>query len=234
MDTKSNAPSDFERVNALVDGELSAGERADIAARMAHDRSLVRVHATLAHLKASIGEIADEAPAPPLALRVKRSWRLRTAVGGAAALVGVALLFANYDVLPDKNGVPAHARDAMITLAGLPAKPMIPDLAAAGLKLSDVDVDRSGLLRILAATYLGRHGCRLDLRVWPSGADVPPKIGTSRRVWTSGELTYELIAHGMPGWRFTLIAESAEQETRGSGAGHRLREARTGAPPCAS
>jgi anti-sigma factor RsiW len=232
MGTETNSPSDFERINAFVDGELSPGERADVAARISEDRSLARAHATIARLKACVGEGAEAAPDGSLILPAKRSSRLPLGVG--AAVVGGLALLAIF-LQPETNLVPIAARDAVITLASLPATPMIPDLGAAGLRLSDIDVDRSGPVRILVATYLGPHGCRLDLRVRPAETAVQPADGTSRRAWMAGGLSYELVAHGMPAWRFTLIAEAAERETRSSGTdgvGRRLREARAAAAPC--
>ena len=86
--------------------------------------------------------------------------------------------------------------------------------------------------------YRGPHGCRLDLRAWPEGAEVTPGSGTSRRQWVTGELIYELTAHGMPDWRFRIIADGAEEQTRvGSDpdrVDRRLREANRGAPRCLS
>jgi hypothetical protein len=69
------------------------------------------------------------------------------------------------------------------------------------------------------------------------GEPATPLSGSSRYRWTVGNLTYELVAHGMPVWRFNIIADASELQTR-LNADHnrinrRLREARTGAPPCA-
>jgi hypothetical protein len=93
-----------------------------------------------------------------------------------------------------------------------------------------------GAVPLITANYRGPHGCRLDLRAWPTGAKAVPLDGTSRRTWTAGGLTYELVAHGMPKWRFAIIAEAAEQQTQLAAAperiDRRLREANRGAPPC--
>ena len=68
------------------------------------------------------------------------------------------------------------------------------------------------------------------------GADAPPLSGTGLHRWVTGTLVYELTAHGMPDWRFRVIADGAEQQTR-SGADparidRRLRLASRGATPC--
>jgi len=103
------------------------------------------------------------------------------------------------------------------------------------LKLIGLAID-PGKVPLIAASYRGPHGCRLDLRAWPVGAAAPVAMGTSRRSWAVGDLVYELVAHGMPQWRFAIIAEAAEQQTRlGSDperVDRRLREANIGAPPC--
>ena len=57
----------------------------------------------------------------------------------------------------------------------------------------------------------------------------PALSGTDRYSWTTGDLVYELVAHGMPKSRFAIIAGAAEQQTR-AGSDHdridrRLREA---------
>jgi hypothetical protein len=103
------------------------------------------------------------------------------------------------------------------------------------LKLIGLAID-PGRVPLFTATYRGPHGCRLDLQAWPIGSNAPALAGTSRRSWTAGDLAYELVAHGMPTWRFVIIAEAAEQQTRiGSDPARidrRLREANIGAPPC--
>ena len=128
-------------------------------------------------------------------------------------------------------------RDAVVTLAALPANPVIPHLDMGGLTLEDVKIDRAGDVRLLVASYRGPHGCLLDLRVSPAGFAVPAGVGSSRHTWEVGPLAYELVAHGMPGWRFAVIADAAERETRDGRAPdavrRRLREARAVAPPCA-
>ena len=61
--------------------------------------------------------------------------------------------------------------------------------------------------------------------------------GSSRHRWTVDDIAYELVAHGMPDWRFALISEAAERQTRSGRLPRRmeqrLREARSSAPPCA-
>ena len=238
MGTETTPPPDLEGLNALVDGELSPAERAAVAAKIAADRNFARAHATLARLKSCVIEVAEAAPAAIVTLPAKRSLALPLGLGAVAVFAcGLVALVVATVTLPDREPVPVATRDAVITLAGLPANPVVPDLGVAGLKLVDVGIDRSSDVRQLFATYLGPHGCRLDLRVRPAEVAVPPMAGTSRHAWQVDELAYELVAHGMPGWRFAMIAEAAERETRSGrvpdAVDRRLREARAAAPPCA-
>jgi hypothetical protein len=234
MDTELKN-KDLLLLNALVDGELAPQERAAIAARLAVDRDLARAYATLAKLKASIGEIAEESPVillPPVKRRIR--W-LVAAAACVAAVVGIGLL-AKSKLLFDRDAAAIIVEGpTAITLASLPAGTTIPRLDTAELKLIGLAID-PGQVPLFTATYRGPHGCRLDLRAWPIGSDAPALAGTSRRSWTSGDLVYELVAHGMPAWRFAIIAEAAEQQTRiGSDPepiDRRLRQANIGAPPC--
>ena len=126
MDTENK---DLLLLNALVDGELAPQERAAIAARLAVERDLARAYATLAKLKASIGQIAGELPAillPP----AKRRSRLLVAAAAACitAAIGIGLsvkselLFNHYAVGTSVEG------PTSITLASLPAGTTIPRL----------------------------------------------------------------------------------------------------------
>ena len=223
-------------LNALVDGELAPQERAEIAARLAVDRDFARAHATLARLKASIGEIADQVPAISL-IPPRRPVRRLVAAAAAciAAVIAIGLL-ARTDWLSDHDTTASPVEGpTAITLASLPAGATIPRLDTAGLKLVGLAIDPEKI-PVFTATYRGPHGCRLDLRAWPIGSEAPALAGTSRHNWAAGNFVYELVAHGMPAWRFAIIAEAAEQQTQAvsdpKSIDRRLREANIGAPPC--
>jgi hypothetical protein len=226
------------RLNAFVDGELTPAERAEVAAQIRAQPNFARAHATLARLKACIAESADATPSIAIAWPPRRSqgMALRIGVAGLAAVAFglVGLIAAQFGA--ERKSVPLAGQEAVVTLAALPANPVIPHLDVAGLVLEDVKVEHAGDVRLVLASYRGPHGCRLDLRVSPAGSALPVGAGSSRHGWEVGALAYELVAHGMPGWRFAIIAEAAEQETRAGtapdAARRRLREARASAPPC--
>jgi hypothetical protein len=230
--------SDFEKLNALVDGELGPADRAELAARLAVDRELASAYATLAQLKAAVAETA--ADCPPIVLARPR-WPLlrRRAVAlaaGAVLVVAIGLFATTRDWFGGEDGLLAPAEGpTAVTLASLPAGTTIPRLDTAGLKLIGLSFN-PGSVPLFSASYRGPHGCRLDLRAWRVGADAPAASGTSLRQWVVGDLVYELAAHGMPDWRFRIIADGAEQQTRVGAdpdrVDRRLREANRGAPPC--
>lgn len=228
---------DLLRLHALLDGELVPAERAEIAGRIAADRDLAHAHATFAQLKAKLSEIAADTPAIALpARRRKAIWPMAAAAACLAAIVGLGL-FAVSRQMPEQSTAALATAEGptAITLASLPAGTNIPRLDTAGLKLVGLAID-PGQVPLVTATYRGLHGCRLDFRAWPQDAEAPALTGSIRSRWTAGGLTYELVAHGMPAWRFAIIADGAEQQTRaGSDPAHverRLREANNGPPPC--
>ena len=228
---------DFLRLNGLVDGELPPAERADLAARLAVERDLARGYATLARLKAAIGESIEDMPEISLPVAKRRFWpKVAAAAVSLAAVLAVAVFVAHgYWTARGLDEGPNELPTA-ITLASLPPGTSIPRLDTAGLKLVRLDLN-PGRVPLFTAQYRGPHGCRLDLRGWPVGVPAPPLAGSSRYHWTVGDLTYELVAHGMPVWRFNIIAGAAELQTR-LNADHnrinrRLRQAEYGFPPCA-
>jgi anti-sigma factor RsiW len=224
--------SDLPRLNALVDGELDPADRAVLASRIAADRDLARAHATLARLKATVGDLAEAAPAAsPVVVRR----RLAIPAAGAAAALALLAIFA---VLApnawDEDGV-AAPEHTVITLAALPAGLVVPDLGNAGLKLAGLAMETRGGLPAVLATYNGPRGCRLELRVRADDGTTVPAIAADRRVWAVNDLVYEFVSFGMPAERFAVISSAAERATRrgeAPGDGRVLREASTGWRPC--
>lgn len=230
---------DLLRLNALVDGELPAAERAELAARLAVERDLAHGYATLARLKAATGESAEEMPdiALPTVAARRRFWpRVTLAAAGLGAVLVIGLFVAHgYRAARGVDEAPNESATAL-ALVSLPAGTTVPRLDTAGLKLVSLHLD-PGHVPLFTAHYRGPHGCHLDLRAWPAGQLPLPLAGTSRYRWTVGDLVYELVAHGMPVWRFNIIAGASELQTRRNvdhdRINRRLREARSGAPPCA-
>lgn len=227
---------ELTRLNAFVDGELLPVERAEIAARIASDRNFARAHAALARLKACVMEQADGSGAVAVRIPRRRPWGLVLGMGAAAALLLMAGGFLAIDTWRQHDATAElPATERLVRRAALPAVPVIPDLNAGGLKLIGVDVRSAAPAPALVATYVGPRGCRLELRIHDAAADRGSAEGTSRRHWTVGSLSYELVAFGMPDIRFAIIAGAAERQTRlnADPAGElQLRQARIVAPPC--
>lgn len=224
-----------ERLNALIDGELPADEQAAMADRIAAAPDLAQAYATLARLKACVIQSADEADVSGIDMPRKPGRLLPL---GAAAAAAATLLIATYFALPqrEKSAAPMADIASLVTLASLPAAPVIPDLANAGLNLVGGEIERIGTTAVMVAAYRGPRGCRLELRVHPAAIDLPATAGTIRSAWIAGDLAYELVAFGMPDGRFAAVVAAAQAATRAGqvphDAGVRLREASLKAPPC--
>lgn len=224
-----------ERLNALIDGELPADEQAALADRIAAAPDLAQVYATLARLKACVVQSAADADISGIDVPRRPSRLLPL---GAAAAAATALLIATFLVLPEreKAGAPTTDVASLVTRASLPAMPVIPDLANAGLNLVGGEVEHVGTTAVVVAAYRGPRGCRLELRVHPAAIDLPPTAGTIRSAWRAGDLAYELVAFGMPEGRFAAVLAAAQAATRAGqvpyDTGSRLREASLKAPPC--
>jgi anti-sigma factor RsiW len=228
--------NDFVRLNAFVDGELSPAERAAVAARLASDPEFARAHATLARLKACVHEIAPE-PAIAMQPERRRATRRMALLWAAAAAAAACLAAATIGELPLASVPTLKPQLVAATSGGLPTRPVLPRLDIAGLRLVGVTAPSDADAPIMVASYVGPHGCKLELHARPAGRELPAVASVSRYGWVVGEIGYELVAHGMPDWRFALVSQAAELQTRGSqlpqGVQQRLREARSSAPPCA-
>jgi hypothetical protein len=156
-------------------------------------------------------------------------------LGSAAAALAVAA-FVMFSSESPRPGADSMDTDRLVRLAAFPRVPVLPELEPAGLRLANVEIRTPRDRRVLVATYSGSRGCRLELHIQPKDAAPPAADGTSRHAWVTGDLAYELLAFGMPEWRFALVAASAERQTRqGSDPDNlegRLRQAQATAPPC--
>jgi hypothetical protein len=153
----------------------------------------------------------------------------------AGAATAAAVLAVVWLAMPDNAPLAdAPVSHAAITLAALPASPVVPHLDPAGLTLTGVAVETSDGRPVVVASYRGPRGCRLELHAAATGDPFPAREATSRHQWASGALVYQLVAFGMPQERFRAVAEAAERATQGlpDGLGRRLREARRAAQPC--
>lgn len=231
---------DLLQLNALVDGELDPAAQAEIAARLAADRDLARGYAALARLKACVMEFVETAPVvqvpPQPASRLARAaWRRFAWPAAAAAIVAILSGAGFLAFLPRSEPAAIADSERSIVFAAFPVRPVIPDFTAARLSLRGVDFRTLADGPLLVATYRGPRGCRLELHVRPAGLAAPASGGSRRAGWNAGQLSYELLAFGMPEARFAIIVEAARRQTRLNAdpdAASGLRQAGLAAPPC--
>lgn len=241
-DSKSRqSMTEWERLNALVDGELDAAEHADIAVRLSDDRELARSYATLARLKSSLRELAQAPapfafppePGPPIA---PPGWPSRTALAAAASVAIAALCvlgLLHYRVASPHDG-PSQLADALaihgrafpaqriedVALAPADRSVALPDLSAIGLVQIFQSEQTAGSGKTVRGAYLGPRGCRVSLHVIAgiSGVPVagPVASGTNLAQWTHERATYLLIATSMSAERFSALSRFVEAATRPS------------------
>jgi hypothetical protein len=228
---------ELERLNAFVDGELSADARAQVAARIAADPDFARTHATLTRLRAGLSDYAVSVPPASLKLPPPRRSGLWPALALSAATITLLVVAALGIASRQDSSVHVAATQLPVLPAAFGARPIFPDLAAAGLTLVRVDASQQWPLEHFTAVYTGPRGCRLELHVRADGIAAPAiPFATHHRAWQVGPLIYELFAFGMPAKRFGVIADGAEQQIRAlspkDSGDFLLREARVNAPPC--
>ncbi|MGF1609901.1 MAG: anti-sigma factor family protein [Kiloniellales bacterium] len=232
-----------ELLNAYVDGELSAAERALIARASADDPEIAERIAQLSRLKAALHEsVQDAAGRQSITLpHQPAGWPRRQVLAAALALAaflgGAALLqiwqagggpamLAQARSLHDawqrqEAEVPAVGDGAVLAaLNELGPAALLPDLSAAQLILNHVMLrHRAAGPALLHAGYSGTRGCRVSLFLTKALAGVPRdltlyKDGIERTyAWRSGGLGYLLLASGMDDARFDLIARSVHSAT---------------------
>ncbi|WP_119420205.1 hypothetical protein [Desertibaculum subflavum] len=214
---------DWVTLNAYVDGELSPGEHAAVAAAIASDAELARRVASLARLRVATAEAfaaeIDGIAMPSVPASAIRP-RYRRAGLAAAAVLALAVSMLAWWTLdrPDDQALQAHlgwaaAPEHSVIAAAQRGAIEIPDLADAGLRVAHVAATGD----TMHIGYLGSRGCRVSLWVTPDD-----EVRTRRDErqgdaliarWSYGGHSYAAIATGMPAARFAVIASSLEQAT---------------------
>ena len=242
----------FEVLNAYVDGELDAADAAVVAQAMAEDAEVARQVAVLVQLKSAV--IASAIPQ-------RRRWpRQATAVAACVALLVLFGSLVTWALLPgplawldaawqrhngwSAAGITAQARSTVLlaNYEDLLPGAYVPDLSAAGLTLVHTDRPSAGDAPLLVG-YVGSRGCKVSLLVslFESGPGeaLADHVAGLKLVyaWRSDSLRYVILAEGMDGARFRLIAETvrhssrqhrpADQETRVA-----LKTSRAESRPC--
>lgn len=251
----------WQKLNAYVDGELAPADAAEVAARVADDRRMASVVATLTRLKAVTAAAALEGASMavvPMRPPGRRRWAMAAAAalvvaGAAGALVGLDRPDARVAALVERHLAwasqdertfvdSATAAHILVAMGRLGITAEIPDLTDAGLQVARISVlDPSGAAAGLHVGYVGNRGCRVSLVIEPAAADRLPAAAQSSSAeyasWVVKDVAYSLIAVGMHPPRFAMIAARAEAATRDRAPlaepmREALRDQRDASPPC--
>ena len=233
----SSRPSDWEDLNAYVDGELEPAHAADVADRIAGDPALARQAAALTGAKAALADTSDT-PAfdfgPPAAEGRRWHW-LAVAASAVFILAASAFWAAQFDpaepaalaaaatmhesLAAQQTGASQQA-EQVAAVAGF--QPYIPDLAAAKLSLAAAaPFPVSGSPDGLALQYTGTRGCRVTYAAFP-GEGLTLGEGLARIEtgdltgygWRVGAIGYALLAQGMDPDRLAVIAANLHAASR--------------------
>jgi len=197
-----------ERLNGLLDGELSPAEASDTARALRDDPSLTARLAALAQLRAVTMTIDAGLPAPDMPVRAAQPpwWRAGFLAGGACiALSAVASVLI---LLParEPQALAVHRRFLAAAAEAPGAAPGLPDLSAAGLRLAWIEPTGGGTY----AGYIGPRGCRLGLWIGPPSG-VPARAGGEWRSQTveqpDGRVAWIAAGPEMDAGRFAALAE---------------------------
>jgi len=236
---------DLEYLNAYHDGELGAAEAQEMARRLETEPALREALASVREVSEALGALRPPlaetpAPAPRAALS---SW-----MKVAAALAGVAVLASGilWSVLTGHPHSPAGWHEHFVAQSypeesGAVPTPVSkwiaaePDLSAANLRLVDVAGDGGSDVYL---HYAGENGCRLTFGAHAGTPDLPAATGGLLvHDWSTGEISYSLIADGMDRGKFSAIMTLLEEQTRTDDTGDAtvmaLSQATGNALPCA-
>ena len=186
-----------ERLNGLLDGELSPVEAADTARALRDDPALTARLADLARVRAAITAVDADIAAPTITTGSnQRPWRRKWALAGGAALVLLAAAVMFVPLPARESPVLAVHRHFLAAAADAADRAELPDLSAAGLRLERVEA-------VGAGTYAGYVG--------PRGS-APADEGGEWRIETvvqaDGRVAWIAAEPAMSADRFAALAEA--------------------------
>jgi hypothetical protein len=197
-----------ERLNSLLDGELSPAEASDTAEALRNNPSLTARLADLARLRAITTAIDTDLPTPCIPPSpVPRPWQRPGSLMGGA-LIALSIVASILILLPAQEppSLVAHRRFLATPADATGAAAGLPDLSAAGLRLARIEPVGGGTY----AGYVGPRGCRLGL--WLGPRDGAP-VGGSKG-WRSetveqadGQVVWIAATPSMDAGRFAALAE---------------------------
>lgn len=224
---------EWERLNAYVDGELSAEDERAVETLIRSRSDLKEERDRLLALKASLQHLRPQdasRPEKPVQTKKRPVFQIAASLLVAVGL-GVAGLFF-YQSTDKKGPTPSslHAafsgktyilqeKNPKLTVSGLGNNPFgIPDLTPSALVLADVLALNEQEPAIIAMHYRGQRGCRVTLvatgRAGSNQTEVSQDAGdVQKRTWQNKEFDFALLATGMDEKRFQSIADYAMENT---------------------
>ncbi len=223
--------NDWELINAYADGELPAGDKAEVSRRLTHDTALA---AALAEVRATTAALSLMRPAGTPGKPVPSWHPARRLAFAASVAVAVALgalyqfgvfgedwrdapadlhtaLSANSYVMPESGVLPVISTARIGDIRAF-------DLSSSRLSLVDVKTTKLAGRDVVAMHYRGRNGCRLSivaLEAAPEDAvTLPARYDGLETRWTVDGVHFYLLASGMDQNRFNSIATYAKAESR--------------------
>lgn len=251
---------DFETLNAFVDNELDADQRAEVLARAARDPALARELAALSRLKATLAQSIDTPELDmPATAAAPRRWRRVAMAASVALIVAAGAVFgvarwagetafdpawalSTHASWAARQGSPGGSGRALAAAATLGL--YVPDLSAAKLSIAHVGhAEGPAGGRATVVGYVGTRGCKVSLIVFPVAEtaatpmeriDRAPLLGYA---WRAGRHGYAVVAEGMPEARLSLVAAgireaSLRRRPIGDETRTALAESRAKSPPC--
>jgi len=198
-----------ERLNGLLDGELSPTEASDTARALRDDPALAARLAGLAEVRAAATAIDAGLPAPAIPQGPdRRRWRRPGTLAGGVALA-LSAAAAVFVLLPAREppALAAHRSFLAAAAEAIESDVGLPDLSYAGLRLARVEPVGGGIY----AGYVGPRGCRLGLWLGPRG-NAPAGEGGEWRSETVAQandrVTWIAAAPAMDAGRFAALAEA--------------------------
>ncbi|GAB5469963.1 MAG: hypothetical protein Kilf2KO_29930 [Rhodospirillales bacterium] len=223
----SVSEEDWVVLNAHADGELTAGEAANLKRRLRREPDLAADLARIEALKSSLTRLHPTAVTPPTesaAHRRRWPWAL-----AASLLLALGLGVLGYRLaateptqsarldLPEvaAQGAPAEGLEAVgVETGGTIGALEPPDLSASNLKLIAVTLRAEGKGESLTMDYRGPRGCRVRLVARPLESAPPPVAAELHSGWRTARAGFTLTADGMDRERFAGIASYAKAQIR--------------------
>lgn len=213
---------DWQRLNALHDGELEGVEARDMQARVRREPELQAALSDLKELSAALKPLRPSAPANNTYPVKRMRWRASAVAALFAILAfGLGFMLMNqndavqtplgwHQSFLERQYVIEPNADSIQTVSQWVEHQ--PDLSSANLTFVDIATAQTGDVYF---HYSGVNGCRLTVGAHstaPDISDVPEGMRT--HAWPAGTAYFSMLAQGMDAGKFAAILLLLEDFTR--------------------